>query len=73
MIIAILAIGILLLYSNMRQKARDSQRMSDVQNLKAAVEQYYSEDSQYPSTESVSTTLKEEKYIDFIPRDPLMQ
>ncbi len=70
-IIAILAIGLLLLFTNMRQKARDSQRMSDVQNLKSAVEQNYSSDGEYPSTETISNALTEDKYIDFIPVDPL--
>ena len=70
-IIAILAIGLLLLFSNMREKARDSQRMSDVQSLKQAVEQYYTDESYYPPPEAVSNAITEEQFINIIPTDPL--
>lgn len=70
-IIGILAVALLLIYTNMKQKARDSQRMSDVQTLKAAVNQYYSEEAEFPGPDEVSSRLTAEKYITVIPVDPL--
>ena len=70
-IIAILAVGLLLLFSNMREKARDSQRMSDVQTLKQAVEQHYADQSYYPAPEAVSQAITDKQFINTIPSDPL--
>lgn len=53
LLVAIVVIGILatitvVSYNGIQQRARDSQRVSDVTRLKVAIEKYRAENSQYP-------------------------
>ncbi len=64
-IIGILAVGATATYTSQIQKARDSNRIQDIQAVRSAVEQSYGDNSQYPATVS-SWTLRE--YI-AVPRD----
>lgn len=69
-IIAIFAIGVVLLYNNMREKARDSQRMVDLTAIQSAMNQLYGEKSRYPGPNEVGAFLVENKFINIIPIDP---
>ncbi len=71
-LIAILAIGALVLYQNQIGKSYDAIRKRDLNNLKIAFEHYYSDHACYPSTSILSncggTDLA--PYLDKIPCDP---
>ncbi len=69
-IIAILAVGILLLYNNMREKARDSERLVDLQTINSAMRQMYGDENRYKSPDEVAAYLIEKKFINLIPTDP---
>lgn len=77
-IIAVLvAIGIVS-YSSINQRSRDARRKSDVEQLRAALELYRSENGYYPNVGSgafvpisyLSATLVDEGYMPDLPNDP---
>ncbi len=55
-IIGILATGATTIYTSQLQKARDSTRVTSMKALQWAVEQFYSDISEYPSTKTYSAT-----------------
>jgi len=80
-IIGILAAGSVALYSGSQEKARDSVRVSDLQGLSSALNQYYSDNTYFPGSESSdastaktinnsSTGLVAGGYINQLPTDP---
>jgi prepilin-type N-terminal cleavage/methylation domain-containing protein len=48
-IIWILAVGSVTVYTSQIQKARDSTRLTDIENLRSSVEQFYADISRYPN------------------------
>lgn len=67
-IIGILATGATAVYTSQIQKARDTTRINDIEALKAWVEQYYQDMSQYPNANtSFSWVIT---YIPKLPKDP---
>lgn len=71
-IIGILATGAIAVFQGAQAKARDSQRISDLETLKTALEQYFNDKDAYPSTHSVTdfkTVLS--GYINKWPKDPV--
>jgi type II secretion system protein G len=76
LLIVIVIIGILavLIIPNLvsgPQRARDSQRKSDLRNIKTALETYYNDNNQYPNT-TWKTDLSSgtAPYMKTIPQDP---
>ncbi len=57
-IIGILATLVLLQLGSARAKARDTQRITAVNQIKSAVEQYYDDNAQYPATLADASFLK---------------
>lgn len=52
-------------------KARDSQRKTDIRNIKTALESYYNDNSSYPSRNNWTTELTSgPPYMKSIPKDP---
>ena len=49
-----------------KARARDIERITDIQNLKVSLELYYKNNTEYPSSFSELTT----EYINAIPKDP---
>ena len=82
LLVAIVVIGILVTimivsYSGIQQRSRDSERGSDVTTLKIAIEKYHAEKGAYPDacgdeTECPVSTLGPElsPYLATIPHDP---
>jgi len=84
LIVAIVVIGILVTimivsYSGIQQRSRDSQRGSDITKIKIAIEKYHSDKGQYPAvcsaddTDCPASTLAGvlvSTYIAAIPHDP---
>ena len=78
-IIGILAALVIVAYTNIQGRARDTQRQNDIRNLKQAIEQYKVDNSIYPaacssdnagcSASDLATTLVP-TYIKAIPQDP---
>jgi len=69
-IIGIMATGATTVYQSAQQKARDSVRVSDLGVLKMAIEQYYSDYDEYPTTANTADFKnKLEKYVDRWPED----
>jgi general secretion pathway protein G len=48
-IIGILATGATAVYTSQIQKARDTTRINDMETLRAGIEQFYQDKSQYPT------------------------
>ncbi len=84
MIIVIIVLAVLVTlmavsYGPLQAGARDSERQTEISQLKIALEKYYSNNSQYPDVclggddvECVATDLETElaPYLDTIPEDP---
>ena len=76
-IISILAAGLLVGLGGARKKARDSRRISDLRNVQAALEVYYSIKKQYPDSSTITTwddlenELSSAGVTSQLPRDPL--
>ncbi len=68
-IMGILATGAVNVFTTQLQKARDSTRISDIQALKNAVEQFYQDTSNYPAKDSSSFEWDIENYVQTIPSD----
>lgn len=78
-VIAILAVIMIVSYSGIQQRSRDSERSSDITQIKIALEKYHAERSSYPDVcsggdgtdcpaSSLSTALN--PYLKTIPHDP---
>lgn len=83
-IIAILATIVVIAYSGFGKRTRDSERMSDVAEIKIGLEKYYADNSQYPDAcggsgvctiSALSTPLVSgtKQYMKAIPNDPSYQ
>ena len=73
-IISILAAGLLVGLGGARKKARDSRRISDLRNVQAALEVYYSQNNKYPSATdwpSLEGKLKSAGITSRLPDDPI--
>jgi general secretion pathway protein G len=71
-IIGILAVLIIPNLASGPQRARDSQRKSDLRNIKTALETYYNDSNGYPASGSwqADLTPAANPYIKTIPKDP---
>lgn len=77
-IIGILATIMVISYTSIQQRARDSTRDSDITQLKVAIEKYHADNSQYPSvctgddTECAASSLASAlgPYLKVVPHDP---
>lgn len=76
-VIGILATIMIVSYSGIQQRSRDSGRASDITQLKIALEKYHAEESQYPDACGdnfgcpVSTLANQlSPYLKTIPHDP---
>ena len=77
-VIGILATIMIVSYSGIQQRSRDSQRDSDVTQIKMALEKYHADKSEYPgvcsgdnmgcSVSALATDLS--PYLSVIPHDP---
>jgi len=85
-VIAILAAISIVAYSSIQQRARDSQRMSDIKTLAKALELYHADHGVYPLTTGWCTQISNPsrnsgysatfqaaiaEYLPYIPFDPL--
>jgi len=72
-IIGILASMLLLQLGVARQRARDAKRISDVNQVRTAIELYFDDNGQYPQTATHAGlgTLLAPKYVTLLPVDPL--
>ena len=71
-IIGILATGAISVFQGAQAKARDSQRISDLETLKTALEQYFNDNDKYPADGALAnfqTLLK--PYVNKWPKDPV--
>ncbi|MCX7881308.1 MAG: type II secretion system protein GspG [Patescibacteria group bacterium] len=72
-IIVLLASGGIVSYSQFLKQSRDAKRKADLEQIKAALEMYRSNNGYYPSGNSVSNLsilTGSPKYIESIPQDP---
>lgn len=75
-IIGILATWAVWVYTSQLQKARDTTRTTDLNNLRGAIEQYYQDTSLYPTgadfaaTETSDTATKVASFLQKLPEDP---
>lgn len=71
-IIGILATVIGINYSTAKKATRDAKRKTDLENVAAAFEMYYSENKEYPvcGYDSATTILNNEGYLTTVPEDP---
>ena len=73
-IIGILATGATAVYTSQIQKARDTNRVSDIKALQWAIEQVYQDNAEYPSTDATSVNWKYLTwivvYLPKLPKDP---
>ena len=65
-VIALLASGVLLMYSSVKAKSRDGRRMVDIKSVANALELYYTRYAGYP--QSLDNLVPD--YISAVPRDP---
>jgi general secretion pathway protein G len=66
-IISILATLGIATYSSISRQSRDAKRKGDLENVRAALEQYKNDNNYYPSA---LTTLVPTKYLISVPADP---
>ena len=73
-IIGILATGATTVYTSQIQKARDSNRITSIADLKLAVEQVYADESEYPYSSSFASGAADEitvgTFMELVPNDP---
>jgi len=70
-IIGILATGGIAVYTGQIQKTRDAVRIQDIEALKSAVEQFYGDNSVYPSNDETAQWFGGvTRYIPRLPIDP---
>lgn len=73
-IIGILAVLIIPNLASGPARGRDSQRKSDLRNIKTALESYYNDNSSYPAAASWETDLQGgPPYMKDVPEDPKTQ
>lgn len=69
-IIAILIAVSLVSYDNLTKNARDSQRKSDLKQIQSALEQYYRDNTAYPSlSDGLDILSGTRKYINQVPAE----
>lgn len=69
-IIGVLATLVLLQLGTARARARDTKRITDVNQIRTAIEQYFEDNNgQYPDAGSWETDIR--KYLTNVPKDPL--
>lgn len=68
-IIALLTSFIVVGVSETRAKSRDAQRVADIKQLEIALEQYYSNNQEYPDSDALNT-LATDGYVEEIATDP---
>ena len=66
-IIGLLATAVIASLNSARKKGRDARRISDISQLRQALEMYYDSNGQYPA----SLSALEPTYISKVPKDPL--
>ncbi|MFH1769452.1 MAG: prepilin-type N-terminal cleavage/methylation domain-containing protein [Parcubacteria group bacterium] len=66
-IIGILAALLILQFSSVRAKARDTKRVANVTDIRTALEMYYNDFGSYPAD---LATLETEDYLASVPEDP---
>lgn len=71
-IIGILAVLIIPNLASGPARGRDSQRKSDLRNIKTALESYYNDNTSYPAASSLKTDLEggSSPYMKTVPTDP---
>lgn len=72
-LIAVLSAIAIVYYGNTNQKARDNKRRSDLEQVRAALEMYRSQQGTYPTTSSWNTMIGDLQaggYINQEPEDP---
>lgn len=77
-IIGLLAGMVVVSMQNIREKARDAQRVSDINSIVAGLGMYHNDFNAYPiydgyitGSDTLSTALKDSKSLNGIPTDPL--
>lgn len=70
-IIGLLASVVLLALNSARAKARDAKRLADVRQMSSAFEQYFNDNSSYPSASSGLPVGLVPNYIGVLPEAPL--
>ena len=72
-IIGTLATLLLIMLGTARAKARDTKRISDINQMRTAMEQFFDDNGRYPNTNVKATwdTTLVPRYIAQIPEDPL--
>lgn len=69
-IIGILATLLILQLGVARSRARDAKRIADVNQVRSALELYFDDNGQYPSTTQLGNELSP-RYLQNLPQDPL--
>jgi len=62
-VIAILATLVIVTFTGIQQKARDSQRQTDINALDSHVEAFYAQNGAYPTTAQLNSTTWRAKYM----------
>lgn len=71
-IIGVLAALVIVAYNGIQARARDATRVTDMRNVKTAIESYYADNSSYPPANFTSlSSYLVPKYIKSIPIDPI--
>lgn len=70
-IIGILSSVVLASLNSARQKGRDARRISDISQIRLALELYYDSNSTYPVGTIYGATLTSPGYISVVPQDPV--
>ncbi len=70
-IIAILATILLLQLGTARAKGRDAKRISDMNQMRTALELYFDDYNAYPATTDLLSPATGTKYLQKVPTDPL--
>src|SRR3989344_3085452 len=73
-IIGIIASIVVVSMTSARLKARDAKRISDIQQVRIALEQYFAANKRYPNSSSsgyCELVTQLQSYLQILPRDPL--
>lgn len=75
MIIGLISSMALVSFKETRREARDAQRVSDIEQIRLALEQYYHDEGNYPESlifgESLTGSSTDKIYLNKIPQNPL--
>lgn len=72
-IVGIVSIGSIAVYTNTQQKARDTSRISDMQNIKSAIQLQYMNEGVHLPPDQIVDYLISKNYLTGIPVDPLAE